>query len=58
MLLYCHEEAQEAVTQALEERGIKRMNVQFDHQGATVLVNVANFTNLLVAPYTEPAVSP
>ncbi len=58
MLLYCHEEAQEAVTQALEERGLKRMNFQFDHQGATVLLNVANFTNLLVAPYTEPAVSP
>ncbi|HVB61391.1 MAG TPA: hypothetical protein VNE61_09390 [Ktedonobacteraceae bacterium] len=58
MLLYCHEEAQETVTQVLEERGLKRMNFHFDHQGATVLLNVANFTNLLVAPYSGPLASP
>lgn len=43
LLLYCREEAQEAVTYALEERGLKRMNFHFDHQGATVVLNVANF---------------
>ena len=41
MLIYCHEEAQDSVTQALEERGLKRMNFRFDEQGARVLLNVA-----------------
>lgn len=54
LMLYCHEEAQDAVTVALEERGLKRMNFHFDQQGATVLLNVANFNNLWVAPYAEP----
>ena len=53
-MLYCHEEAQDIVTTALEERGLKRMNFHFDQQGATVLLNVANFNNLWVAPYAEP----
>ncbi|TMD59299.1 MAG: GHMP kinase [Chloroflexi bacterium] len=52
--LYCHEEVQDTVTVALEERGLKRMNFHFDQQGATVLLNVANFNNLWVAPYAEP----
>lgn len=51
LMLYCREHAQDAVTQALEARGLKRMNFQFDLQGATVLLNTANFNNLLVAPY-------
>src|SRR5438132_14186472 len=34
LLVYCHEQAQEAVTNALEERGLKRMNFRFDQQGA------------------------
>ena len=51
MLIYCHEPAQEAVTRALEERGLKRMNFHFDHQGATVVLNVANFNPAWVAPY-------
>src|SRR5579863_2196837 len=55
LLLYCHEESQEAVTKALEERGLKRMNFRFDHQGATVVLNVANFSPQWVAPYpAEP----
>ena len=54
LMLYCHEEAQDTVTTALEERGLKRMNFHFDQQGATVLLNVANFNNLWVAPYAEP----
>ncbi len=55
LLLYCHEEKQNAVTEALEERGLKRMNFRFDQSGATVLLNVASFSNLLVAPYTDHA---
>ena len=51
MLIYCHEHAQEAVTNALEERGLKRMNFHFDHQGATVVLNVANFNLDWIAPY-------
>jgi len=31
------------------------MNFHFDHSGATVLLNVASFNNLWVAPYTEHA---
>jgi D-glycero-alpha-D-manno-heptose-7-phosphate kinase len=51
MLLYCHEAAQDAVTRALEERGLKRMNFHFDQQGATVVLNVASFNPRWVAPY-------
>jgi D-glycero-alpha-D-manno-heptose-7-phosphate kinase len=51
LMLYCHEQAQDAVTTVLEERGLKRMNFRFDQQGATVLMNVANFNNLWVEPY-------
>jgi D-glycero-alpha-D-manno-heptose-7-phosphate kinase len=40
LLLYCNEQAQESVTQALEARGVKRMNFHFDQQGAKVLLNV------------------
>ena len=53
LLIYCHEESQEAVTRALEERGLKRMNFRFDHQGATVVLNVASFSPHWVAPYGE-----
>ncbi len=53
MLVYCNEDAQEAVTSALEERGLKRMNFHFDHQGATVLLNVATFNTDWVTPYNE-----
>jgi len=55
LLLYCHEERQDEVTSALEEHGLKRMNFRFDHQGATVVLNVANFSPQWVAPYpAEP----
>jgi D-glycero-alpha-D-manno-heptose-7-phosphate kinase len=54
LMLYCPEEKQDAVTQALEERGLKRMNFRFDHQGATVILNVASFSPHWVEPYTEP----
>lgn len=53
LLLYCVEERQQAVTEVLEQSGLKRMNFHFDQQGATVLLNVANFNNLWIAPYTE-----
>ncbi len=55
LLLYCREEAQETVTLALEERGLKRMNFHFDYQGATVMLNVANFSSRWITPYS-PAV--
>jgi len=58
LLLYCSEVRQNAVTEALEKRGLKRMNFRFDHSGAKVLLNVANFNNLWVAPYTNPRESP
>ena len=58
LLLYCSEGRQNAVTEALEKRGLKRMNFRFDHSGAKVLLNVANFNNLWVAPYTDPRESP
>src|SRR5437764_10209964 len=58
LLLYCPEGRQNAVTEALEKRGLKRMNFRFDHSGAKVLLNVANFNNLWVAPYTDPRESP
>jgi D-glycero-alpha-D-manno-heptose-7-phosphate kinase len=54
LLLYCREHAQDAVTGALEDRGLKRMNFHFDHQGATVVLNVASFSPQWVAPYAEP----
>jgi D-glycero-alpha-D-manno-heptose-7-phosphate kinase len=54
LLLYCQESAQKAVTTALEERGLKRMNFRFDQQGATVVLNVASFNPQWVAPYAEP----
>ena len=54
LLLYCHEHAQDRVTRALEDRGLKGMNFRFDQQGATVVLNVASFSPKWVAPYTEP----
>ncbi len=54
LMLYCHEQTQDAVTKALEERGLKRMNFHFDHQGASVVLNVASFSQHWVAPYAEP----
>ena len=56
LMLYCLEDAQNAVTQVLENHGLKRMNFRFDQQGATVLLNIANFNHLWVAPYAEPQV--
>ena len=53
LMIYCHEQAQKAVTKALEEHGLKRMNFRFDQQGAVVVLNVANFNHLWVAPYAE-----
>ena len=55
LLMYCHEPSQDAVTKALEERGLKRMNFRFDQQGATVVLNVASFSQHWVAPYGETA---
>lgn len=55
LMLYCHEQTQDAVTTALEEQGLKRMSFRFDQQGAKVLLNMANFNSIWVAPYGEPA---
>jgi D-glycero-alpha-D-manno-heptose-7-phosphate kinase len=51
LLLYCQEVAQEAVTRALEERGLRRMNFHFDQGGATVIMNVATFNPAWMQPY-------
>jgi D-glycero-alpha-D-manno-heptose-7-phosphate kinase len=53
LMLYSHEGRQDEVTQALEERGLKRMNFRFDQQGAKVVLNVANFDPRWVEPYSE-----
>ena len=42
LLLYSPEQAQEAITSALEERGLKRMNFRFTQQGAEVVLNLVN----------------
>src|SRR5258707_967399 len=54
LMFYCHDQPQDCVTTGLEEQGLKRMNFRFDQQGAKVLLNVANFENLWVAPYADP----
>lgn len=36
LLLYCHEEHQEALTVTMEERGLRRMDFHFDQYGVTV----------------------
>lgn len=56
LLLYCQEHAQEAVTKALEDRGLKRMNFLFDTQGVSVILNVAGFNQNWVSPYSEPLI--
>lgn len=53
LLLYCHEHAQDKVTQVLEDRGLKRMNFRFDQEGATVVLNVGNGGHDWVAPSVE-----
>jgi D-glycero-alpha-D-manno-heptose-7-phosphate kinase len=39
LMLYCEEQCQLAVTNALEAKGLKRMDFRFDSEGARVLVN-------------------
>jgi D-glycero-alpha-D-manno-heptose-7-phosphate kinase len=39
LMLYCHEDAQEAVTTALETEGLVRMDCHFDRGGAVVLMD-------------------
>lgn len=41
LMLYCVPERQGRVTEALEARGLKRMNFHFEQHGATVLMNAA-----------------
>jgi D-glycero-alpha-D-manno-heptose-7-phosphate kinase len=53
LMIYCHEHVQEAVTTALEGRGLRRMNARFDHQGATVVLNMVSFNPHWVAPYAD-----
>jgi D-glycero-alpha-D-manno-heptose-7-phosphate kinase len=54
LLIYCQEHAQEVVTRVLEEQGLKRMNFRFEQQGATVVLNVASFSQQWVIPYAVP----
>src|SRR5947209_1937972 len=54
LLLYCHEQEQDTVTKVLEKQGLKRMNFRFDYQGASVVLNVASFSQHWIAPYAEP----
>lgn len=53
LLLYCTEAVQNAVTLILEERGLKRMNFHFDHQGATVLLNITDGWKLQIPFYAH-----
>lgn len=39
LMLYCEPEHQTAVTRALESKGVKRMDLRFESEGARVLVN-------------------
>jgi D-glycero-alpha-D-manno-heptose-7-phosphate kinase len=39
MLIYCHDGAQAAVTQALDQRGLRRMDFRLEEGGARVLLN-------------------
>jgi D-glycero-alpha-D-manno-heptose-7-phosphate kinase len=39
LMLYCEESRQEAVTRALESKGLTRMDFHFDHSGAVVLMD-------------------
>ena len=39
LMLYCDPECQPGVTQALETKGLRRMDFRFDSEGARVLVN-------------------
>jgi D-glycero-alpha-D-manno-heptose-7-phosphate kinase len=39
MLIYCQDGAQTAVTQALDERGLRRMDFRLEEGGARVLLN-------------------
>ncbi len=42
LMLYCHEEQQEAVTRALAEMDLARMDFRFDFDGAQVLLDSRN----------------
>jgi len=42
LLLYTPQDSQQAVTNALEERGLKRMNFRFTREGVTVILNLVN----------------
>jgi len=53
LLLYSPEHAHEAVTNALEERGLKRMNFRFTEEGAKVIVNVATINRQWIVPERE-----
>jgi D-glycero-alpha-D-manno-heptose-7-phosphate kinase len=39
LLLYCHADGQEAVTTAMEQAGLARMDFHFDRGGAVVLMD-------------------
>ncbi len=46
LMLYCEEAYQPAVTEALEARGLRRMDFRFDNTGARVLMNAG----LMISP--------
>lgn len=55
LLLYCQEHRQEAVTNVLEERGLKRMNFRFSQEGANVILHAENFNRDWIVPFMEPS---
>jgi len=50
LMLYCEEPHQEAVTTALEAKGLVRMDFHFDHAGATVLMDAIPHVRKIGSP--------
>ncbi|MCC6176225.1 MAG: GHMP kinase [Chloroflexi bacterium] len=58
LMLYCAEHAQDAVTAALEQRGLVRMDFRFDDGGAVVLMDSLPHVSHLFRPMTALAGTP
>jgi D-glycero-alpha-D-manno-heptose-7-phosphate kinase len=50
LMLYCEEPNQEAVTAALEAKGLVRMDFHFDHAGATILMDAIPHVRCIGSP--------
>jgi hypothetical protein len=55
MMIYCRDGAQDAVTQALAERGLRRMDFRFEEGGARVLLNAGLRLPPMAGGAREPA---